>query len=143
MESKFGLTSQELIYLDKVAIEYRAKVTGPESDLKDSLVRFRVMNANLQRGGKALPPPSEAELLLAMVHGAALHARDEFHALVGDSEFARIDAFVKYRVVSHLQDDHSPSSANGGSATARKYNGGWKQGVLGYTWIDLTPMPLK
>jgi hypothetical protein len=143
MEAKFGLTSQELIYLNKIAIEYRAKVTGPESDLKKSVVRFRVMNANLQRKGKALPPPSEAELLLAKIDGPALHARDEFHALVGDSEFARIDALVKYRVVSHLQDDHSPSSANGGSATARKYDGGWKQGVLGYTSIDFDAHALE
>jgi hypothetical protein len=143
METKFGLTPQELISLDKVAIEYRAKVKGPESDLKDSVVRFRVVNANLQRGWKALPPPSEAGNLLAKLDALALGARDEFHALVGDSEFARIDALVKYHVVSHHRDDDSPASAHGGSAAVRKDDGGWKQGVLGYTSIDFDAHALE
>jgi hypothetical protein len=136
MEAKFGLTPQELVSLDKVAVEYREKARGPESDLKDSVIKFRVMNANLQRGSSALPAPGEAANLLAKLDALTLSARDEFHSLVGDSEFAKIDALVKYRVVSHHRDDDSPASAHGGSATARKEDGGWKQGVLGYTSID-------
>lgn len=137
MEAKFGLTPQELMYLDRVAIEYRDRVRGVEGDLKDSVARFRVMNAGLQRGWRVLPPPSEASNLLMKRDGLILHARDEFHVLIGDKDFARIDALVKYRVVSHLRDDYSPSTAR--SIAAEMQDGGWRQGVLGYTSIDFDP----
>lgn len=139
MEAKFGLTPQELNYLDQVAIEYRDKVRGPERDLKNSIARFQVLNGNLQRGWKVLPPPAEAENLLAKRDAMILQARKEFHTLVGDKEFARIDALVQYRVLSHLQNEHSPGSAKEWSAAARRSGEAWGRGVLGYTSIDFDP----
>lgn len=114
MEVKFGLTPAELMYLNEVAIEYRENVQGPESDLKDSVSRFRAMHANFQRGQKVFPPPDEAKSLLAKRDAVTLRSRDEFHALIGDSEFARIDALVKSRIGSHLQVVNPPKAAKGG-----------------------------
>lgn len=113
MAAKFELTDQQVLILNSIAVEYREEVKGPEKDLRDSVEHFRQQNAELPRGSKTLPPPSEAQLLIARRDAVTMRAIDRFHSRLGDVEFSRIDAIVKSRIGHDIT--RGPASSVGGN----------------------------
>jgi hypothetical protein len=109
MIAKFGLSDQQLLQLNSVAEEFRAEVKDPEERLRASVERFRENNAQLPRGSRTLPPPSEAATLLAARDAVILRARDRFHYMVGDEDFARLDQAIKARIARDVSRRDAPT----------------------------------
>jgi hypothetical protein len=110
MMAKFGLTDRQLLELNSVAEDFRAEAKDPEDMLRASVERFRERNAQLPKGSRTLPPPSEAAKLLAARDAVILHARDRFHTMVGDEEFDRLDQAIKSRVAHDVLREDAPKA---------------------------------
>jgi len=100
--STLGLSAQQMLYIDSVALQYREESKGTEAEIAESVQRFHDQNKSLAEGQHATLPP-EAKYLLHMREEGIKRARDQFHSLVGDNEFVRIDGMVKSRYRAGFQ----------------------------------------
>jgi len=100
--SKFGLSPQQLLYLDSVALRYREEAGQVNEEIAASVKQFHAYHATLPVGTKPMLPP-EAKFLIQKHNQLVLNARAQFHALIGDDEFARIDGLVKSHYRARFQ----------------------------------------
>lgn len=114
ISTKFGLTPQELMSLDEVALQYREDVKDTEAQLAESVKLYREQQPFWMPGQKK-SYPSEAKYLIDKRDNLVLASRDRFHALIGDDEFLRIDGLVKAHFHAHLDRRFPPTSQSGKS----------------------------
>lgn len=94
--AKLGLSPQEMLYLDSVALQYREESKQVNEEIATSVDNFHAYHKTLPVGTKPTLPP-EAKRLIAEHNQLVKNARDKFHVLVGDAEFTRIDGLIKSR----------------------------------------------
>jgi hypothetical protein len=94
---KFQLSPEQILSLDTAALQYKEEVADVEMEIQQSVSRFQ-QSAQLVKGQAVPPLPSEARYLISKHDAVVLRARDRFHTLLGDEDFARIDGLVKARM---------------------------------------------
>ena len=85
---KLGLSPEEMLFLNSVALQYRTDAEETDEQIAESVKQFRAYHANLPSGARP-PLPPEAKYLIEKRDQIILQARDRFHSLVGDAEFRR------------------------------------------------------
>jgi hypothetical protein len=98
---KLNLSPPEELSLEEAGLLYNIRVKPIDAEIAESAARWRA-GLDVVPQGHFPPLPPEAADLLAKRDAAIEGVRDSFHASIGDSEFARIDALVKTRIAASI-----------------------------------------